>query len=145
MAFTPEELAEMAAADEEIEREFQLDWDEIQASRERDKKIARVSETKKAEYQRRYREKHRDKVNQWARERLARRTPEEKERDREYHKRNYQENREARLSYQRAYDEANRERIIAYRKEYYQKNKEKINARNRAYKKAKRAEGSKTC
>lgn len=76
MAFTPEELAEMAAADAEIEAEFCMTQEEIDDSRERDyffrvdsmenkqlgqRRYHEANKDKIAEYQRLYREAHRDK------------------------------------------------------------------------------------
>lgn len=66
MGFTAQELEEMRRADEEIEREFRLTNEELQASRLRDREIAfealpfekrLVAATKKA-----YREANREKV-----------------------------------------------------------------------------------
>lgn len=88
MSFTPEELAEMAAADAEIEASFRLERADLDRSRELDR-VAHFEglspeKRKLAEYQRAYREANKDKV----------------------------------AERQRAYYEANRERYNAYMREY---------------------------
>ena len=106
--FTPEELAEMAAADAEIEKTFRLTNEDIKQSREADKAAMfdRLPPEKKriAAYQRAYREANREEI----------------------------------AAYQRAYREANREEIAAYQRAYYEANREKIAAHQRAYQKNKR-------
>lgn len=71
MSFTPEELAEMARADAEIEREFILTAEEVAESRELDRaaKMARKDKQAKAlaEYQRRYREANKEAVAEYQR------------------------------------------------------------------------------
>lgn len=77
MAFTPEELAEMAAADAEIEAEFCMTQEEIDDSRERDyffrvdsmdrkqlghRRYYEANKEKIAEGQRRYREANKEKL-----------------------------------------------------------------------------------
>lgn len=66
MSFTPEELAEMARADAEIEREFILTAEEAEESRalDRDALMARKDKQAKAvaEYNRRYREANKEAV-----------------------------------------------------------------------------------
>lgn len=65
MSFTPEELAEMARADAEIEREFILTAEEAAESRELDRAAKMERKDKKAkalaEYKRRYYEANREK------------------------------------------------------------------------------------
>lgn len=64
--FTPEELAEMEAADAEIEAEFRLTQEDLDRSRELDREakfLALPMEKQKvAEYQKAYREANREKV-----------------------------------------------------------------------------------
>lgn len=71
MSFTPEELAEMARADAEIEREFILTAEEAAESRklDRDALMARKDKQAKAvaEYQRRYREANKEAVAEYKR------------------------------------------------------------------------------
>ena len=62
MAFTPEELAEMAATDAEIEAEFCMTQEEIDDSRERDYFFRVDSMDNKQLGQRRYREANKDKI-----------------------------------------------------------------------------------
>ena len=62
MAFTPEELAEMAAADAEIEAEFCMTQEEIDDSRERDYFFRVDSMDRKQLGQRRYYESNKDKI-----------------------------------------------------------------------------------
>lgn len=71
MMFTPEELAEMVAADAEIEKEFRLTQEDLDRSRELDleaKFQALPAEKQKlAKYQKAYREANREKVRERAR------------------------------------------------------------------------------
>lgn len=64
MNFTPEELAEMARADAEIERDFIMTDEEAAESRELDRDALMARKDKKAkavaEYQRRYREANKE-------------------------------------------------------------------------------------
>ena len=91
MKFTPEELAEMAAADEEIEASFTMTQSEIDFSRQIDKAIRFESLTgdkqKLAARQKAYREANREKL----------------------------------AARQKAYREANREKYNAYMREYMMK------------------------
>lgn len=103
--FTPEELAELAAADAEIEATFSLTNEDISRSRETDKAamIDRLPPEKRkaaAKY-RAYYEKNREKIAAKARA-------------------YYEKNREKRLAYQRAYDAAHREEIKARQLAYKQ-------------------------
>ena len=109
MSFTPEELAEMARADAEIEREFILTDEEAAESRALDRAalMARKDNQAKAvaEYQRRY----------------------------------YEANKEAVAEYQRRYYEVNKEAVAEYQRRYYEANKAKwkdYNARQKAKKAA---------
>ena len=106
--FTPEELAEMAAADAEIEAEFRLEQDDLERSRELDK-IARFEslppeKRKVAAQKKAYREANREKV----------------------------------AAQQKAYREANREKVAAQQKAYYEANREKVAAQQKAYREANR-------
>lgn len=109
--FTPEELAELAAADAEIEATFSLTNEDIGRSRETDKAamLGRLppAKKKKAAYWRAYYEANREEIS-------AKR--------RAY----YEKNREKKLAYQRAYDAAHREEKAI---------------KNRAYREAKRDGG----
>ena len=91
--FTPEELAEMAAADAEIEESFRLTNEDLAFSRELDREAELAAMTsekrKRAEYQKAYREANRDKV----------------------------------AAQQKAYYEANRDKVAAQRKAYREANR----------------------
>ena len=103
--FTPEELAELAAADAEIDASFRLTNEDIKRSREADKAamLDRLppAKKKKAAYWRAYYEANREKI-------LA------------YQRVYYEKNREKKLAYQRAYDAAHREEIAARQSAYKQ-------------------------
>ena len=124
MSFTPEELAEMARADAEIEREFILTAEEAAESRKLDRaaKMARKDKKAKAlaERQRRYYEANKEAVA---------------ERNRRY----YEANKEALAERQRRYREANKEAVAERNRRYYEANKAKwrdYNARQKAKKAA---------
>ena len=110
MKFTPEELAEMAAADAEIEKSFRLSIAEIKESRERDREAIFCGKSKEgkkiAAHQREYYEANREKI----------------------------------AAHQREYREANREKIAAQKREYYEANREQWNAYQREYRKRKKLE-----
>ena len=93
MPFTAEELAYMAAADAEIEKNFRLDQDDLDRSKELDRQAhmdALSPEKRKvSEYRKAYREANREKV----------------------------------AAQQKAYYEANREKKRAYMREYRRKMK----------------------
>ena len=101
--FTPEELAEMAAADAEIEAEFRLTQEDLDRSRELDREAkfrALPMEKQKVAAQRKaYREANREKV----------------------------------AARQKAYREANREKVAEYQKAYYEANREQLRKRARNY------------
>ena len=119
--FTPEELAEMAAADAEIEAEFRLTQEDLDRSRELDReakfRALPMEKQKVAEYQKAYREANREKVA-------------------EYQKAYYEANREKVAAQQKAYYEANREKVAAQRKAYYEANREQLRERARNYMRA---------
>ena len=123
--FTPEELAELAAFDAEID-ESDITQNEIDASRERDREAVLAGMSKRnrkiAEYQRAYREANREKIA---------------ENQRAY----YEANREKISENKRAYYEANREKIAEYQRAYREANREKWNAYQREYKKRRRTHG----
>ena len=101
--FTPEELAEMEAADSEIEAEFRLTQEDLDRSRELDREAkfrALPMEKQKVAAQRKaYREANREKV----------------------------------AAQQKAYYEANREKVAAQRKAYREANREQLRERARNY------------
>ena len=95
MGFTAQELEEMRRADEEIDREFRLTNEELQASRLRDREYAfealPFEKRLVAAYRKAYREANREKV----------------------------------AAYQKAYYEANREKVAATKKAYREANRKK--------------------
>ena len=106
--FSPEELAEMAAADAEIEVEFRLTQDDLDFSKQMDR-LAKfeslpLEKQKVAAQQKAYREANRDKV----------------------------------AAQQKAYYEANRDKVAARRKAYYEANRDKVAAQKKAYREANR-------
>ncbi len=109
--FTAAELAEMAAADAEIEASFQWTNEELALSRELDAEAVLSAKDgqarKRSAQQKAYREANREKV----------------------------------AASQKAYREANREKVAASRKAYYEANREKGVAAGRRIADARRAAG----
>ena len=101
--FTPEELAEMAAADAEIEKAFRLTQEDLDRSRELDLEAKfqalPAKKQKLAAQKKAYREANREKL----------------------------------AEYQKAYYEANREKLAAQQKAYREANREKVRERARNY------------
>ena len=97
--FTPEELAAMRAADEEIEATFRLTKEEREASRRRDLSAMDDKSRKASERAAIYRKTHREKIaqRQWKYRESHR--EEERQRYREY----YQSHREEIVQRQREY------------------------------------------
>ena len=98
--FTPEELAEMAAFDAEVDA-APLTIDELRETRERDKAAAYANKPRKeqkiAEQWRRYYEANKEKIA-------------------EQRRRYYEANKEKIADYQRGYYEANKEKIAEQRR-----------------------------
>ena len=119
--FTPEELAEMEAADSEIEAEFRLTQEDLERSRKLDREAKfcalPMKKQKVAARQKAYREANREKV---AAQKKA----------------YYEANREKVAEYQKAYREANREKVAEYQKAYREANREKVRERARNYMRA---------
>ena len=101
--FTPEELAEMVAADAEIEKEFRLTQEDLDRSRKLDLE---------AKFQA---------------------LPEEKQKVAAQQKAYREANREKAAEYQKAYREANREKVAEYQKAYREANREQLRERARNY------------
>ena len=108
MGFTPEELAEMAAADAEIEENFRLEQSGLDLSRSLDR-IAHI-----------------EGLDPEKRKLAAQK------------KSYYEANREKVAAQQKAYREANREKVAAQQKAYYEANREKVAAQQKAYREANR-------
>ena len=124
MPFTREELAEMAAADAEIERSFRITSEERRRSRELDADgrcdaLIGTDRYRSAAARKDYYEANREKIA------AAK-------------KAYYEANREEIAAYKKEYYEANREKIAAGQKEYYEANREKIAAARKAYREANR-------
>ena len=125
VAFTPEELAEMAAADAEIEASFRLTPEDLTRAARLDR-LARfeslpIGKRKVAAQRKAYYEANREKV---AAQRKA----------------YYEANREKVAAQRKAYYEANREKVAAQRKAYREANREKYNAYMREYMRKRREE-----
>ena len=103
MPFTPEELAEMAAADAEIEASFHLEQADLDLSLELD------------------RQAHFDGLSP------------EKQKVAAQRKAWYEANRDKVAAQQKAYREANRDKVAAQRKARYEANRDKYNAYMREY------------
>ena len=108
IGFTPEELAEIAAADAEIEASFRLEQADLDRSRKLDR-LARFEaldgkQQKVAAQRKAYREANKDKVaaqqKAW-----------------------YEANKDKVAAQQKAYREANRDKYNAYMREYMRKYK----------------------
>ena len=123
--FTPEEPAELAAFDAEID-ESNITADDIKESRKRDRQavLGEMDNQKRkcADRHRAYREANREKIA---------------ENKRAY----YEANREKIAKKNRAYYEANREKIAENKRAYYEANREKWNAYQREYRKRRRTHG----
>ena len=103
MGFTSEELAEMAAADAEIEATFRLLPEDLERAREQDR-LARFEAL-----------------------------PPERKKVAAQKKAYYEANREKVAAQKKAYREANREKAAAYQKAWYEANREKYNEYMREY------------
>ena len=110
MSFTPEELAEMAEADAEIEASFRLEPDDLIRSARFDR-LARFEAL-----------------------------PPEKRKASAQQKAWYEANREKVAAQKKAWYEANREKVAAQKKAYREANREKYNAYMREYMRKRREE-----
>ena len=116
--FTPEELAEMAAADAEIEREFAMTAEERRESAERERHLKDERKGAKgrkiAAYQRAYYEANKEEIAAYQRAYREANKEEIAAKQRAY----YEANKEERLDAHRRWIDANRERWNAYQREY---------------------------
>ena len=121
--FTPEELAELAAFDAEVDAAPAYDPEAVKTQRRRDTEIRwdglDNKERAAAEYQRAYREANRDSIA-------------------EYQRAYREANRDSIAEKKRAYREANRDSIAEYQRAYREANRDSIAERNRAYREANR-------
>ena len=108
MGFTAAELAEIAAADAEIEASFRLEQADLDLSLELDR-LSRFEAL-----------------------------PPEKQRLAAHQKAYYEANKEKLAAHQKAYYESNKEKLAAYQKAYYEANREKLAAHQKAYREANR-------
>ena len=126
MPFTSQELAEMAAADAEIDRSFRITSEERRRSRELDADgrcdaLIGTDRYRSAAAWKDYYDANREKICA--------------------SKKKYREaNREKIADYRKNYYEANREKIADYQKDYRAANREKYNAYMREYMAARRLE-----
>ena len=109
MGFTAAELAEMARADAEIEATFRLTNEDLALGRQIDREAVLegmdAQARKRAEYQRRYYESHKDERAEYDR----RYYESHKDERAEYNRRYYESHKDERAERQRQYREANRE------------------------------------
>lgn len=165
MSFTKEELAEMARADAEIEREFTLTTDEIRESKRRDEAAtARMLNTSTGvigpepplipadEYQARkrmylaehpgashaqaWRAINAERVR-WVNKKYRIENP---ERHREHSRKNYEKNRKKNTERSREYYCRNKEAYQKRKRSWYERNREYAIAYNREYRKRKKTE-----
>ena len=117
--FSPEELAELAAFDAEVDAQPGYDAEEIRAQRRRDTEARWATlnnrERAIAEYQRAYQAANREAIAEY------KRAYREKNRDAiaEYHRAYREKNRDAIAEYRRAYREANRDAIAKKQRDKY--------------------------
>ena len=125
MGFTAAELAEMARADAEIEATFRLTNEDLALGRQIDRDAVLegmdAQARKRAEYQRRYYESHKDERAEYQR------------RYRESHK-------DERAEYQRRYREAHKDERAEYQRRYYESHKDERAEYQRRYRRRKRME-----
>ena len=109
MGFTAAELAEMARADAEIEATFRLTNEDLALGRQIDREAVLegmdAQARKRAEYQRRYYESHKD-------ERA------------EYDRRYYESHKDERAEYNRRYDESHKDERAERQRQYREANRE---------------------
>lgn len=119
--FTPEELAEMAAADAEIDADFQITEEEAVTSEELDVCLATSKEEQERAKRRAYRAAHREE------QRAYMRAYKEAHREelRAYNRAYYAEHREERIEHTKCWQRKNKERVAATARAYYRKNREK--------------------
>lgn len=131
MAFTPEELADMAAYDAEIEASFELTSEERKRSLALDR-AAKGTVSGSAYYQ-----AHRSAKIAYAQDWQRR----NRERASATHRAWYAKNKDRARAYQKEYREQNAERIREQHNAYYYRNRDKILAKAKARRDAKKAEG----
>ena len=131
--FTPEDLAEMAADDAEIEATFELTSDELKLSANLDRlaiKESRMQQCKSCEKRKRskeeiaacrhayylaHKEEYAARCKKWAKE--------NRERKRELNRGQYQRNREKYIAYQKKYNQEHAEKVREYKRNWYRRNK----------------------
>ena len=125
MGFTAAELAEMARADAEIEATFRLTNEDLALGRQIDRDAVLegmdAQARKRAEYQRRYYESHKD-------ERA------------EYNRRYRESHKDERAEYQRRYREAHKDEQAERMRRYYETHKDERAEYMRRYRRRKRME-----
>lgn len=137
--FSPQELAEMAAADAEIEATFRLTNEDLAL-------CARLDKAAKTERLNNRRRKESDRQKAW----YAANRAKVRAKQKAYKKANREKvaaqkkvyraaNREKELERGRAWYQANRERVLAKQKEYREANRERIAEYQRAYRRRRAA------
>ena len=125
MGFTAAELAEMARADAEIEATFRMTNEDLALGRQIDRDAVLegmdARARKRAEYNRRYYEAHKDKRAEYQR------------RYRESHK-------DEQAEYNRRYREAHKDERAEYQRRYYETHKDEWAEYMRRYRRRKRLE-----
>lgn len=123
------ELAEMAAADAEIERTFCLCREDMARSVELDREAVRDSKDYDAEKRRAHYLAHKEQSSRQKKEWYARNKGHAAASSRKW----YRENKEKVAAYQKSYREANREKLRAYQREWYRRNRDKSIAKARKW------------
>lgn len=132
MAFTPEELADMAAYDAEVDESFELTADERKLSLALDRAAKGADLSGSAYYQ-----AHRAARIAYAQDWRNR----NRERDNANKRAWYQKNKDHVRAYQKEYFKQNAEKIRERNNAYYYRNRDTILAKAKARRDAKRAEG----
>lgn len=122
--FTAAELEDIRRADKEISRQINEESWTYRNKKPRTPRPPKTEEQiaeqrqKRIDYQRRYRETHREEIRKY------RMRPDVRERQKEYYKAYYAENRERLIEKSGEYQRANKERCNAQKRKYAQKMKE---------------------
>lgn len=132
MAFTPEELADMAAYDAEIDESFELTSEERKRSLALDR-AAKGTDTSGSAYYRAHRAARIAYAQDWRNR--------NRERDNANKRAWYQKNKDRLRAYQKEYHKQNADHIRERNNAYYYRNRDTILAKAKARRDAKKAEG----
>ena len=140
MGFTAAELAEMARADAEIEATFRLTNEDLALGRQIDRDAVLegmdAQARKRAEYNRRYYEAHKDERAEYQR----RYYEAHKDERAEYQRRYREAHKDERAEYNRRYYEAHKDERAEYQRRYYEAHKDERAEYQRRYRRRKRME-----